>query len=48
MNVNFGLFPPLETVAGKRIHKKERRTAISARALADLESWSSGNRAAAE
>ena len=48
MNVNFGLFPPLEAAAGKRIKKKERRPAMSARALADLEAWSSGSRAAAE
>ena len=48
MNVNFGLFPPLEETAGKRLKKKERRPALSARALADLESWSSGTRAAAE
>lgn len=35
MNVNFGLFPPLE----KRIHKKERKPAMSRRALDDLTSW---------
>jgi methylenetetrahydrofolate--tRNA-(uracil-5-)-methyltransferase len=48
MNVNFGLFPPLEPVAGKKIRKKERRPAMSARALADLETWLSVSRAAAE
>lgn len=35
MNVNFGLFPPL----GEKVHKKSRKQALSARALADLESW---------
>ena len=35
MNVNFGLFPPL----AERAHKKERKAAYSARALADLSTW---------
>jgi methylenetetrahydrofolate--tRNA-(uracil-5-)-methyltransferase len=35
MNVNFGLFPPLE----QRVKKKERRQAMSRRALADLDVW---------
>jgi methylenetetrahydrofolate--tRNA-(uracil-5-)-methyltransferase len=35
MNVNFGLFPPL----AERAHKKERKAAYSARALADLDGW---------
>ncbi len=35
MNVNFGLFPPLE----QRVKKKERRQAMSRRALADLNIW---------
>ncbi len=48
MNVNFGLLPPLEAVAGRRIKRKERRSAMSARALADLGVWSRGTRAAAE
>ncbi len=48
MNINFGLFPPLEPVAGKKIRKKERRPAMSARALADLETWLTVSRAAAE
>ena len=48
MNVNFGLFPPLDPVAGKKVRKKERRPAMSARALADLETWLSVGRAAAE
>jgi methylenetetrahydrofolate--tRNA-(uracil-5-)-methyltransferase len=47
MNVNFGLFPPLEApshdVGGKRIKGKERgaarKRALSARALADLDRW---------
>lgn len=35
MNVNFGLFPPL----AERAHKKERKAAYSARALADMDGW---------
>jgi methylenetetrahydrofolate--tRNA-(uracil-5-)-methyltransferase len=35
MNLNFGLFPPLE----QRVKKKERKPAMARRALADLESW---------
>jgi len=44
MNVNFGLFPPLET----RVHKKERKPAMSKRALADFDAWLGGNAVAAE
>ncbi len=47
MNVNFGLFPPLDAPShdadGKRIKGKERgaarKRALSARALADLDRW---------
>lgn len=35
MNVNFGLFPPLET----KVHKRERRPAMSKRALDALALW---------
>jgi len=35
MNVNFGLFPPL----GDRLPKRQRKPAMSARAIADLETW---------
>jgi len=35
MNVNFGLLPPLEG----RLRKKERKPAMSARALRDLAAW---------
>lgn len=35
MNVNFGLFPPLEN----RVRKKERKLAYTGRAAADFESW---------
>jgi methylenetetrahydrofolate--tRNA-(uracil-5-)-methyltransferase len=35
MNVNFGLFPPL----AERTHKKERKPAMSKRALEDLGNW---------
>ncbi|WP_299617005.1 methylenetetrahydrofolate--tRNA-(uracil(54)-C(5))-methyltransferase (FADH(2)-oxidizing) TrmFO [Pelagibius sp.] len=40
MNVNFGLFPPLTPPEGKRkVKKKDRKPAYSARALADLSIW---------
>src|SRR5205807_1233770 len=45
MNINFGLFPPVEIVrpAGKRISGAEKglakKRAIAARALADLDPW---------
>ncbi len=39
MNVNFGLFPPITAPDGKRIKRKERKPAVSARALADLDAW---------
>ena len=57
MNVNFGLFPPLDApshdASGKRIKGKERgaakKRALSARALADLDRWlAAPARAAAE
>ena len=57
MNVNFGLFPPVEGPArdaeGNRIKGKERgaakKRALTARALADLERWlAAPRRAAAE
>ena len=35
MNVNFGLFQPLE---GK-VHKRERKPAMARRALEDLAAW---------
>ncbi len=39
MNVNFGLFPPVTAPDGKRVKRKERKPAFSARALADLDAW---------
>jgi methylenetetrahydrofolate--tRNA-(uracil-5-)-methyltransferase len=55
MNVNFGLFPPLDAPShdtdGKRIKGKERgparKRALSARALADLDRWLAAPRLAA-
>ena len=44
MNVNFGLFPPLETKA----RKKQRKPLMSRRALADLDAWLDAKSAAAE
>jgi methylenetetrahydrofolate--tRNA-(uracil-5-)-methyltransferase len=52
MNVNFGLFPPLEAPShdadGNRIKGKERgvarKRALTARALADLDRWLAGVR----
>jgi methylenetetrahydrofolate--tRNA-(uracil-5-)-methyltransferase len=35
MNINFGLFPPLET----RTKRKERKPAYARRALSDLATW---------
>lgn len=35
MNINFGLLPGME----KRMRRRERRAALAARALADLETW---------
>ena len=43
MNINFGLFPPLAT----RLNRKERKAAVTHRALNELETWL-GTRAAAE
>jgi methylenetetrahydrofolate--tRNA-(uracil-5-)-methyltransferase len=39
MNVNFGLFPPLDPALDARIKKDGRKPALSARALSDLETW---------
>ncbi len=40
MNVNFGLFPPLEADGTKRRQRgRERKLAYSRRALSDLETW---------
>ncbi len=39
MNVNFGLLPPITAPDGKRVKRKERKPALSARALADLDAW---------
>ena len=43
MNVNFGLFPELKGARGK-----DRKRAMSHRAVADLEAWLGGKREAAE
>ena len=51
MNVNFGLFPPLEPqdMDGKRRLKgRDRKAAMSRRALADLDAWLGARQAAAE
>ncbi len=47
MNVNFGLFPPITNDKGKPLKKKERKPAISARALGDLDTWRQQSPAAA-
>jgi methylenetetrahydrofolate--tRNA-(uracil-5-)-methyltransferase len=44
MNVNFGLFPPLD---GK-FKGRDRKLALSRRALADLAGWLAPRSAAAE
>ena len=43
MNINFGLFPPLAT----KLKRKDRKAAVTHRALDELETWL-GARAAAE
>jgi methylenetetrahydrofolate--tRNA-(uracil-5-)-methyltransferase len=43
MNVNFGLFPPIQTA----VRGRERKRLLSQRALADLDAWLGGTRAAA-
>ena len=51
MNVNFGLFPPIEARQpnGKELHGKDRKRAYTSRALADLDAWlGRGSAAAAE
>ncbi|MBO6558962.1 MAG: methylenetetrahydrofolate--tRNA-(uracil(54)-C(5))-methyltransferase (FADH(2)-oxidizing) TrmFO [Nisaea sp.] len=53
MNVNFGLFPPVEpeiTPNGKRrkLKGRDRKAAMAGRALRDLDSWIAGDRLAAE
>jgi methylenetetrahydrofolate--tRNA-(uracil-5-)-methyltransferase len=41
MNVNFGLFPPLEPEPGgkRRLRGRERKRAYSERALKDIDRW---------
>ena len=39
MNVNFGLFPPLDAAKGGRRGKQDRKRGYTARALADLDAW---------
>jgi methylenetetrahydrofolate--tRNA-(uracil-5-)-methyltransferase len=45
MNVNFGLFPPVEET-GRRKDRGDRKRKITTRALADLEAWIGVRRAA--
>jgi methylenetetrahydrofolate--tRNA-(uracil-5-)-methyltransferase len=44
MNVNFGLFPPLDG-GGRRVPKRDRNARMSERALRDLEPWAEQVRA---
>jgi methylenetetrahydrofolate--tRNA-(uracil-5-)-methyltransferase len=39
MNVNFGLFPPIDGTGKGRLRGSNRKKALSARALADLDTW---------
>ncbi len=50
MNVNFGLFPPIDArnERGRPLKGRDRKAALSARALADLEAWKMPRRPAAE
>ncbi len=44
MNINFGLFPPLDAEIGRRPPRgRERKQAMSARALTDLAGWLAGD-----
>ncbi|MEO0357289.1 MAG: methylenetetrahydrofolate--tRNA-(uracil(54)-C(5))-methyltransferase (FADH(2)-oxidizing) TrmFO [Pseudomonadota bacterium] len=42
MNVNFGLFPPVDTVKGGRKRRKERYKAYTDRAKTDFTNWLAG------
>jgi methylenetetrahydrofolate--tRNA-(uracil-5-)-methyltransferase len=48
MNVNFGLFPPLEPVGRRAPKGKDRRQELARRALDDLDGWLGAARRAAE
>ncbi len=48
MNVNFGLFPPLPAGTGRRPKGRDRKQAMSRRALADLDAWLGSSQQAAE
>jgi methylenetetrahydrofolate--tRNA-(uracil-5-)-methyltransferase len=48
MNVNFGLFPPISPSEGGTLRGKERKQALAARALSDLDRWLRPVRLAAE
>jgi methylenetetrahydrofolate--tRNA-(uracil-5-)-methyltransferase len=47
MNINFGLLPPMPDLAGGRRGRAERKPALAARALADLDRWLAEARLAA-
>ncbi len=48
MNVNFGLFPPIAAEGRRKIKGRDRKKALSMRALDDLGSWLGRARQAAE
>ncbi|MFC4351197.1 methylenetetrahydrofolate--tRNA-(uracil(54)-C(5))-methyltransferase (FADH(2)-oxidizing) TrmFO [Fodinicurvata halophila] len=49
MNINFGLLPPAPAAEnGKKLKKRDRKPAMAARALKDLDTWLENTRAAAE
>ena len=48
MNVNFGLFPAMVQPDGRRLKRKDRKPALSARALTDLATWHGASPLAAE
>jgi methylenetetrahydrofolate--tRNA-(uracil-5-)-methyltransferase len=47
MNVNFGLFPPLDAARGGRKGRRERYRGYTERAKADFARWLAGERAVA-
>jgi methylenetetrahydrofolate--tRNA-(uracil-5-)-methyltransferase len=42
-NVTFGIMPPLDDTGGRRLKGADRKQALSARALAALETWMAGH-----
>ena len=39
MNINFGLFPPIERVTGRKVKKQDRKALHSNRAIDEMTGW---------